>query len=257
MPSFTAAAAPPLEELWDAIENGSLTRVKVFLEANPDAWKTAVTHGNKFQKGDSAMHIAARAHSTEIIDLLISKGAGLEEQNPETGETPLLASLGSTINVPKRLIEIGADKKARDHSGRNALHLAALRGYTITAETLLNADMDINERDRLGRTPLVLALQGGNVSAVLMLLKKNASTIIPDSNGAMPADFSAQKMLAGPEAWIEIDADIRRRSENELLARSITWSKEVAARLKNGAGSDVAAPVKAAFRPRHVQGLDS
>src|SRR5690348_15112207 len=95
---FNAASKPDIEPwgLWNVIRSGDLGGMKRILAAYPDAWKVAVKDAEGFTKGDQAIHVAARGDTPEIVDYLLSLGATLEDRNTVTGETPLMASLGST-----------------------------------------------------------------------------------------------------------------------------------------------------------------
>jgi S1-C subfamily serine protease len=58
----------------------------------------------------------------------------------------------------KALLDSGVDVNARDRGGRTALHLAARQGQADVARYLLSRGADLNARDAVGRTPLMLAV---------------------------------------------------------------------------------------------------
>jgi S1-C subfamily serine protease len=62
----------------------------------------------------------------------------------------------------KALLDSGLDVNARDRGGRTALHLAARQGQVDAARYLLSRGADLNAKDAVGRTPLMLAIGPGD-----------------------------------------------------------------------------------------------
>ncbi len=59
-------------------------------------------------------------------------------------------------------LEKGADVNAKDSLGRTALMLACQQGFLDVARALVEAGADVNARDAHGRTPLMYACGGGS-----------------------------------------------------------------------------------------------
>jgi ankyrin repeat protein len=55
-----------------------------------------------------------------------------------------------------------------------ALHRAAAEGCIETAEQLVNAGAELEERDRRGYTPLIEAAWGGKMEMMTWLVEKGA-----------------------------------------------------------------------------------
>jgi len=66
--------------------------------------------------------LAARNNNVRIVDLLLKRGANVDELGEE-GETALMKAAASSCNeeTVRALLSAGADLTARDHKGRNAL----------------------------------------------------------------------------------------------------------------------------------------
>lgn len=75
----------------------------------------------------------------------------------------IAAHRGHVILV-QRLIEGGADVKAKTPNGRTALHIAAAQGMNSAVEVLLSHGSVIEDPDNDGKTPLVLAGLWGHKS---------------------------------------------------------------------------------------------
>ncbi|HHT9105353.1 MAG TPA: ankyrin repeat domain-containing protein [Candidatus Wujingus californicus] len=115
-----AQAIKPLEE---AINLGDLTKVQEILAASP-----GLLNGATGDQEMTPLHLAANRGNTEIVELLLTKGANIEARE-FNGWTPLFSA-----------VIIGQDEK--------------------TAKLLLDKGARVNARDLLGMTPLKWVLHG-------------------------------------------------------------------------------------------------
>jgi len=76
---------------------------------------------------------------TNLILKLANEGANINWTSKQTGKTALMmaASHGQDGAV-KTLLELGADKKIKDHEGKTAEDYALSGGWTNSARVLLN-----------------------------------------------------------------------------------------------------------------------
>jgi ankyrin repeat protein len=121
---------------------------------------------------------AARLYSTEVVALLVKRGAHVNEANV-SGVTPLMAASGG--NVPHRdakvetinvLLASGADPNLRDREGTTALMNAVSAGSFEAVQLLIQAKADPNICDEAGFGPLMLATQMKDRSEILKALLK-------------------------------------------------------------------------------------
>jgi hypothetical protein len=111
----------PSVDIWEATAKGNIEAVKQHLAAGTDV--NALDHG-----GNTPLHHAVYNDQTEIIRLLIDKGAEVKGKrkaaNHEEGVAPLhTATWRSTIETMELLIDNGADVNMKRADGAIALHL--------------------------------------------------------------------------------------------------------------------------------------
>lgn len=121
---------------------------------------------HQYAKAGDAAHVAEElsAHPDQIN---LPDDAGL---------TPLhLAVLRCRTNVVGLLLSKGADVNRKGQGGPTPLHLAAQEGCIDAAKMLLAKGAKINPRDDQGRTPLVRAEQWHR-DAIVQFLRQHGGT---------------------------------------------------------------------------------
>jgi len=94
------------------------------------------------KRGITALAFAAPYGNTEIVKMLLDKGAEINSKD-DGGYTPLmLAAYSDFLNaaVVKMMLEKGAPIDARGNDGETALTLARKKGNTEVVQLLLNHD---------------------------------------------------------------------------------------------------------------------
>ncbi len=123
------------EELFVAVKNGNIHKVKTLLDKGADV-------NARLKIGGTFLHGAALKGHVDLVELLISKGADVNAKDDKNGATPL--------------------------------HYAAYEGHKKVVQVLLKERANIYAKDREGDTPLDNALMGGHRD-VAELIKKFAS----------------------------------------------------------------------------------
>jgi len=128
----------------------------------------------------AALHIAVSAGHEEVVQELIGAGADINQRN-DKGITPLhYAASKSRIEIGRYLIQRGADINARDKANQLPLHRAATTGSTGFISLLLHPPEGVttkprlNTGDRVGNTPLHLAMESAHAEAAVLLIEAGA-----------------------------------------------------------------------------------
>jgi len=162
-------------ELLEAAEKGDLSRVRQSLSDGANV-------NTQGRLGALPLGLAAGRGHLEVVRTLIHAGADVNWESPY-GQTALNVAAGNGhIDVLKALIETGADvnqkiksTQAPEHfQGATALFIAVERGSSETVKALLQAGSDINAINQMGRTPLMLTTDLGNLGPLLTLIEAGA-----------------------------------------------------------------------------------
>uniref|UniRef100_UPI00398EF5AF nuclear factor NF-kappa-B p100 subunit-like n=1 Tax=Pristiophorus japonicus TaxID=55135 RepID=UPI00398EF5AF len=91
------------------------------------------------------VHLAVKAVKGNLVNMLLSKGAGRDVAEQKSGRTPLhLAVEIRSLSLTGHLLEAGVEVDLPTFEGNTALHLAAGYGFPDLAAMLLSAGADRN-----------------------------------------------------------------------------------------------------------------
>lgn len=127
----------------------------------------------------SALAVAAKKAGPDMISLLVSKGAKMDNCG-----AILFAAVQGRSDIVRHLIQLGANmdvmsnKNSKSNPSKEqqgtSLHMAASEGHVDTVVLLLEHGASPNLRDPLGRTPLMRAQQAGHTDVVAILKERSS-----------------------------------------------------------------------------------
>ena len=149
-----------------------------------------------FGDGDTPVHSAASYGSPEKLQLLLKHGGNLAKQD-KVGRNALVLFRGTDRSLMDPIL-LGTpmpDPEARKSYLNQGLEWSAHYNRRDLALAVLRAEgaVDINHVDSDGRTPLLIAIDGGHIEFVRMLIRYKPRQDIPDKKGRLPLLVAAEK----------------------------------------------------------------
>src|SRR3989338_6600442 len=127
--------------------------------------------------GQTALMRTTATGRLEVVQLLLEKGAALNEQHKTSKATALIYSVNRAfdenskrastettknyVDITSLLLNNGADVNAKTKDGQSALMISAIRNNASIAKALVEKGAEVNSRDSDGRTALYEAVISG------------------------------------------------------------------------------------------------
>ena len=170
--------------LMSAAIKGKTQAVKLLLEADADIHakddrgQTALHRMLDARRDSSYSGYRKSKDAKDTVVLLLAKGADVNLKD-KAGRTPLhLAAEWTNADIVNLLLDKGARVNQKDdESGFTALHHAARFGNKDAAEVLIARSADINAKDKQSHTPLYVAVHHDYKIAELLINKGADSSI--------------------------------------------------------------------------------
>lgn len=186
---------------------------------------------------------AAAVATTALAMALLCSAAGsaaaanADEPRKPDGSTPLMfAAFEGDVAEAGRLLKEGADVKATNNYGANAMRLAADTANTELIRLLLKAGADPESPNADGETALHLVARSGNVEAAKLLLRAGAKVnAVEQFGGQTPLMWAAARRHPQMvELLLSKGADVNARSAVRDYQRVATAESRAAPRDRGG-----------------------
>ncbi|XP_077450578.1 ankyrin repeat and sterile alpha motif domain-containing protein 1B isoform X2 [Stigmatopora argus] len=167
---------------------------------------------------ETALHCAAQYGHSDVVSVLLQELTDPTMRNSRQ-ETPLdLAALYGRLQVVCMLVSAHPNLMGVRNRRHTPLHLAARNGHRSTAQTLLEAGMDVNCVTENG-SALHEAALFGKTDVVRLLLDSGIDTNLRDSQGRTALDILREHPAVKSQ---QITALIQEHVTEEMERRSMT-----------------------------------
>nr|XP_025045650.1 ankyrin-3-like [Pelodiscus sinensis] len=137
--------------------------------------------------------MACEMGKTETAEVLIVKGASLEEKMPNSNTVLHLAVQTGAVSITNLLLRKGMNANITSQGKQTPLHVAALHNKESIVDILINAGAKINAVTKELVTPLHIASQRGNVDVAPQLLHHQANVNVKDKHSKTPLHLAAEQ----------------------------------------------------------------
>ena len=134
---------------------------------------------------------AVRAGDTDAVDLALKQGVNVEATDRNGMTALMVAALYHHSDLLILLVARGADLDAQDRRG-TALHWAAYGGDPDSVKLLLAAGIKVDVKNAHGETPLHRATESNEEAAIRALIDHGADPNATDENGESPFMWAVQ-----------------------------------------------------------------
>jgi ankyrin repeat protein len=170
--------------------------------------------------GCTALHWAARANSTEKMQLLLDGGIDINAQDNE-GNTALHIAIMKELKTAKKFIKHEkVDVNVPNNDNRTALHLACKCWPNISAHTfknILEKSTNINAQDKDGNTALHYAISEKSETALQELLKhKDVNVNVKNNFKSTVLHYASRRQNLAVELFkliLEKSTDVNAQNE--------------------------------------------
>ena len=133
--------------------------------------------------GLTALIWASDKGHTDIVKLLLERGAQIDLQNNDEWTALMMASSCGQTEIVKLLLERGAQVDLQDNVGQTVLIEASDTGQTEIVKLLLERGAQIDLQDNFGLTALMWASDREQTEIVKLLLERGAQVDLQNNYG--------------------------------------------------------------------------
>ena len=177
----------------------------------------------------SALKIAAKSNSCDIVDRLLERQAETSLKDGEEGCIAFFSAIeaGSKEAIKSFSTHCKNDLYTVDSKQRTTLHAACASGDLAIVRLILYSDLAKSSRVSGGQTPLHEACRGGHIDVIRMLLQIGVDPTITDKQKRTPLRVAWENGNEDAVRWMQDPRNISGDLLNECLPPLTslpTWS---------------------------------
>ncbi|XP_046544239.1 uncharacterized protein LOC124254447 [Haliotis rubra] len=147
----------------------------------------------KTSLGQTALLLSSVEGHISLANFLLEKGAGINITDTQ-GCSPLhSASAHGQLSIVQQLLERGANINCCDSIGSTAIFYASLKGHLEIVQTLIDHGADITMSNTFGGQPLLAACVNGHMAVIQSVLVKKPDLNHKDFNGKTCLHWASQR----------------------------------------------------------------
>jgi ankyrin repeat protein/ribosomal protein L12E/L44/L45/RPP1/RPP2 len=174
-----------LEEIHNAIVNNDANQLHEACEAGADVNEKFTDDIDPGHAGMTALALASALNRLQLVKMLLDYGAEVNATFANLQTTALMtSSFHGHVDIVRALLDHGASAKAVDTQGSTALGYAFGGSKSIEViKMLIAAGVDVNQKNMLGMSALLLVSGYGNDQLVKMVLQAGADPFATNDFG--------------------------------------------------------------------------
>ena len=185
----------------------------------------SINHGADLNKTDvckrTALHYASKYGRLKVVELLLSKGAGIDVEDENHYSPLMLAATNRHFDIVCHLITAGASvERLADYDNRNlgekVLSYGIENNHIAAAKVLITNNVGIEGELHIYplRTALMLCTENGHDSLVRQLILQGVDANCQDANGDTALHFAARSNhIQCGIPLVEAGASVRHRNK--------------------------------------------
>jgi len=170
------------EDYFAAVKLDDVNQVKALLQRGLDP------NIIENERGDTGLILALRERAAQVFNLLLqARGIELEAQARNGDNALMIAAYKGNKEAVAALLARNAEV---NRPGWTALHYAAAAGSDDIVRMLLDRKAALDARSPNNTTPIMMAVFGGHIMTVKLLLDAGADATLKNDQGMTAIDFA-------------------------------------------------------------------
>lgn len=180
------AIASSAQDVFNAAESQDWKKLEMLVK------KDKSLANAKDAEGQTILMVVANLNSPKTVEFLLKNGADAKATD-STGSNALMNALSNADVATAKILWSDAAAKAQNNDGKTVLILAAEANNKDVIEYVLPKTKALLEtKDKSGNTPLLAAVQSANPDAARSLVKAGANVNAKNASGKTPVQIAKE-----------------------------------------------------------------